>query len=161
MPLTSAKLDQMKRVLFLCIGNSCRSQMAEGFARRYGPDVMEAASAGFSPAGVIQPLTKQVMEAKNINIDEQFSKSLNSVPVRTFDLVVNISGKKLPVRLPMEIRTWDIADPIGCPEEVYVAVRDQIEMQVMLLILELRREAAKSEITTQNPAAPRAGRAAK
>jgi arsenate reductase (thioredoxin) len=130
----------MKRVLFLCIGNSCRSQMAEGFARRYGPDVMEAASAGLSPAGTVQALTKKVMEAKNINIDDQYSKSLNSVPVRSFDLVVNMSGTKLPGRLPMEVRNWDIQDPIGRPEEEYVAVRERIEMQVMMLILELRRE---------------------
>ncbi|HTU43589.1 MAG TPA: arsenate reductase ArsC [Bryobacteraceae bacterium] len=135
----------MKRVLFLCIGNSCRSQMAEGFARRYGPDVMEAASAGLSPAGIVQPLTKKVMEAKNINIDDQHPKSLKSVPVRSFDLIVNMSGTKLPVRVPMEVRDWSIEDPIGRPEEFYIAVRDQIEMQVMLLILELRREAAKLE----------------
>ncbi|HEX3682982.1 MAG TPA: arsenate reductase ArsC [Bryobacteraceae bacterium] len=141
----------MKRVLFLCIGNSCRSQMAEGFARRYGADVMEAASAGLSPAGIVQPLTKKVMEAKNINIDDQHPKSLNSVPVRSFDVIVNMSGTKLPVRVPMEVRNWSVEDPIGCSEEVYLAVRDQIEMQVMLLILELRREAAKSEAEAAGP----------
>ncbi|MBV9759173.1 MAG: arsenate reductase ArsC [Acidobacteriaceae bacterium] len=135
----------MKRVLFLCIGNSCRSQMAEGFARRYGSDVMEAASAGLSPASIVQPLTKKVMEAKNINIDTQSPKNLNSVPVRSFDLIVNMSGSKLPGRPPMEVRTWNVEDPIGRPEEVYVAVRDQIEMQVMMLILELRREASRRE----------------
>jgi arsenate reductase (thioredoxin) len=143
----------MKKVLFLCIGNSCRSQMAEGFARRYGSDVMEAASAGLSPAGVVQALTKKVMEAKNINIDDQYSKSLNSVPVRSFDLVVNISGGKLPMRLPMEVRNWDIEDPIGRPEDDYIAVRERIEMQVMMLILELRRE-AKAKAAAE-PAAPR------
>ena len=58
----------MKRVLFLCIGNSCRSQMAEGFANRYGQDVMKVASAGFAPASIVQPLTRKVMEDKNINI---------------------------------------------------------------------------------------------
>jgi arsenate reductase (thioredoxin) len=151
----------MKRVLFLCIGNSCRSQMAEGFARRYGSDVIEAASAGLSPAGIVQPLTKKVMEAKNINIDGQHPKSLNSVPVRSFDLIVNISGSRLPTRMPMEVRDWSVEDPIGRPEEVYVAVRDQLEMQVMLLILELRREAAKSEAAAE-PAGPReAGQSSK
>ena len=57
-----------KRVLFLCIGNSCRSPMAEGFAKCYGSDVMQAESAGLAPAGIVQPLTKKVMEEKNINI---------------------------------------------------------------------------------------------
>jgi arsenate reductase len=159
--LPSATLDQMKRVLFLCIGNSCRSQMAEGFARRYGADVMEAASAGLSPAGIIQPLTKKVMEAKNINIDDQHPKSLNSVAVRSFDVIVNMSGTKLPVRVPMEVRNWSIEDPIGRPEEIYIEVRDQIEMQVMLLILELRREAAKSEAATEGASPKGAERAGK
>jgi arsenate reductase (thioredoxin) len=143
----------MKKVLFLCIGNSCRSQMAEGFARRYGSDVLEPASAGLSPAGMVQALTKKVMEAKNINIDDQYSKSLNSVPVCSFDLLVNMSGTKLPMRLPMEVRNWDIADPIGRPEEDYIAVRDRIEMQVMMLILELRRE-AKAKLAAE-PVGPK------
>jgi len=151
----------MKRVLFLCIGNSCRSQMAEGFARRYGPDVMEPASAGLSPASIVQPLTKKVMEEKNINIDSQYPKNLNSLPVRSFDLIVNMSGNKLPARMPMEVRTWHIEDPIGQPEEVYIAVRDQIEMQVMLLILELRREAAKAGAAAESAARGDGGRAAK
>lgn len=131
----------MKRVLFLCLGNSCRSQMAEGFARRYGSDVMEAASAGLSPAPIIQPLTKKVMEEKNINLDDQFPKSLDAVPVSTFDLIINMSGMKLPSRMPIEVREWKVEDPIGKPEEVYIAVRDQLEMAVMRLILELRRAA--------------------
>lgn len=112
---------------------------------------MEPASAGLSPASIVQPLTKKVMEAKNINIDGQSPKSLNSVPMRSFDLIVNMSGTKLPGRLPMEVRTWNIEDPIGRSEEFYVAVRDQIEMQVMLLILELRREAAKAEAPVEAP----------
>ena len=140
----------MKKVLFLCVGNSCRSQMAEGFARRYGSDVMQPSSAGFAPASIVQPLTKKVMEAKNINIDAQSPKSLDSVPVRTFDLIVNMSGRPLPRKVPIAVRNWSIEDPIGAPEEVYVAVRDQIEMQVMMLILELRREAEKAARETSS-----------
>lgn len=135
----------MKRVLFLCIGNSCRSQMAEGFARRYGSDVLEPFSAGFSPASIVQPLTKKVMEAKNIKIDDQHPKSLDSVDVSSFDLIVNMSGTKLPSRLPIEFRDWKVEDPIGKAEETYVTVRDQIEMSVMRLILELRKDARNGE----------------
>jgi arsenate reductase (thioredoxin) len=117
--------------------------MAEGFARKYGSDVIHPASAGLSPASIVQPLTKKVMEAKNINIDAQSPKSLNSVPLRSFDLIVNMSGMPLPTRVPMPVREWPVEDPIGCNEEVYEAVREEIEMQVMMLILELRRESAK------------------
>lgn len=135
----------MKRVLFLCIGNSCRSQMAEGFARRYGSDVMQAASAGMAPAPIVQPLTKKVMEEKNIKLDEQYPKNVLSVDIASFDIVVNMSGAKLPATLPAEVREWKVVDPIGQPEEVYVEVRDQIEHLVMRLILELRREQRNSE----------------
>lgn len=130
----------MKRVLFLCIGNSCRSQMAEGFARHYGTDVMEVKSAGLSPAAIVQPLTFQVMEQKNIKLDGQAPKDLSSVTIADFDLLVNMSGAKLPSRIPLPVRDWKVEDPIGRSEEVYCAVRDQIEDLVMRLILEFRRE---------------------
>lgn len=145
---SSAKLNHVKKVLFLCVGNSCRSQMAEGFARRYGSDVIEPFSAGFSPALIVQPLTKKVMEAKNINIDAQFPKDLSMIDVPDIDLIVNMSGTKLPPRMPTEVRDWKIEDPIGKAEDVYVTVRDQIENLVMQLILELRREARGSEKTS-------------
>jgi arsenate reductase (thioredoxin) len=134
----------MKKILFLCIGNSCRSQMAEGFARKYGSDVMEVGSAGLAPAPIVQPLTKKVMEDKGIRIDDQFPKDLSSLPLSTYDVLINMSGVKLPGRIPMEIRDWQVSDPIGQPEEVYVRVRDQIEMLVMQIILEFRREARRA-----------------
>ena len=55
-----------KRVLFVCIGNSCRSQMAEAFARAYGADIMEAQSAGVNPATYIAPLTRQTLGERNL-----------------------------------------------------------------------------------------------
>jgi arsenate reductase (thioredoxin) len=134
---------QVKKVLFLCVGNSCRSQMAEGFARKYGSDVMQPSSAGVAPAPVVQPLTKKVMEAKNINIDDQFPKDVDQVGVKHFDLIINMSGNKFPDGMPMEVRDWQVEDPIGRDEEVYVTVRDQLETQVMTLILELRRESGR------------------
>jgi len=114
--------------------------MAEGFARKYGADVIDCASAGFAPAPIVQPLTKKVMEAKNVNIDNQFPKNLGTIDLRTFDIIVNMSGTKLPARMPIEVREWKIEDPIGRTEEVYAKVRDELEMLVMRLILEFRRE---------------------
>lgn len=130
----------MKRVLFLCIGNSCRSPMAEGFARAYGSDVIEPVSAGLSPALIVQPLTKQVMEAKNIHIDDLSPKDLGQIDLRSIELIVNISGRPLPPGMPVEVREWKVDDPIGRDEETYVAVRDQLEHLVMGLICDLRRD---------------------
>jgi arsenate reductase (thioredoxin) len=131
---------RVKHVLFLCIGNSCRSPMAEGFARAYGSDVLEPYSAGWAPAAIIQPLTKQVMEAKNISLDDLHTKDLGEIDLHQMDLVVNMSSRPLPHNLGIEFREWRIQDPIGCDESTYIEVRDQIEHLVMGLILDLRRE---------------------
>jgi arsenate reductase len=126
-----------KRVLFVCIGNSCRSQMAEIFARSYGSDVMLAQSAGTSPATIIQPLTKRVVEQRNLKIDGQFPKDLETFARESFDLVVNMSGR--PVTLgSAPVVEWKVADPIGQKEAVYREVAGQIEGLVMGLILTLR-----------------------
>jgi arsenate reductase len=118
--------------------------MAEGFARKYGADVMEVGSAGLSPASIVQPLTHEVMIQKNIDISEQFPKDLGSVDVASYGLIINMSGVKLPGRIPIEVRDWKVVDPIGRSEETYLAVRDQIEGLVMQLVLELRREARRA-----------------
>jgi protein-tyrosine-phosphatase len=129
--------------------------MAEGFARRYGADVMKVLSAGLSPASIVQPLTKKVMEEKNINIDDQFPKDLSAISIGEVDLIVNISGNKLPTQLQIEVRDWAVEDPIAKSEDLYLKVRDQIEQQVMRLILELRRgEKITSTAEESRPSTP-------
>src|SRR5882762_10084939 len=86
-----------KRVLFVCIGNSCRSQMAEGFARAYGSDIIDPQSAGLSPASIIAPLTRQVLGEKNVKIDDHFPKGLEMVSRQAFDIIVNMSGSRLAI----------------------------------------------------------------
>jgi arsenate reductase len=128
----------MKRVLFVCIGNSCRSQMAEGFARAYGQGVWEVESAGLMPATIVAPLTRQVMEEKGIDLGEQFPKPLDWVHPETCDLVVNLCGCTLPETLQASVRDWNVDDPIGRSEKVYRKVRDQIEGLVRALLEEVR-----------------------
>ena len=127
------------RVLFVCIGNACRSQMAEGFARRYGSDVLEAASAGLAHASLIPVETLQVMEEKNIPLDGQFPKGLDDVEFGSFDMVVNMSGIPLPPYLTMAVREWEVPDPVSKRIEYHRKVRDVIENLVMKLVLDLRR----------------------
>ncbi len=127
-----------KRVLFVCIGNSCRSQMAEGFARVYGADILVAASAGLSPAPIVQPLTIQVLAERNVHIDDQFPKGMEMFVREQFDVIVNMSGQNLPLAPGARVRNWPVRDPIGEKESVYKDVAAQIEGLVMRLILELR-----------------------
>ena len=128
-----------KRVLFVCIGNSCRSQMAEAFARAYGSDILTVRSAGLAPASIVQPLTRRVLTEKNIPSDGQFPKGLESVAGEAFDVVVNISGERLPARpAAQRLIEWRVRDPIGQSESLYRTVAAEIEALVMRLILELR-----------------------
>jgi arsenate reductase len=134
----------MHRVLFVCVGNSCRSQMAEAFARTYGSDVLIAASAGIAPALTVAADTKRAMTEKNITLDDQFPKSIQQLKAARFDLVINMSGVELPQLGEAAMRTWKVNDPIGTKYATHCEIRDQIEKLVMDLILELRRASKAS-----------------
>ena len=128
-----------KRVLFVCIGNACRSQMAEAFARAYGSDVLSAHSAGLAPAVSLPSLTLRMLAEKNIPSDGQFPKGLQSFAGEPFEVVANLSGQQLPPGIAAaRVIEWDVRDPIGQSEAVYRGVAVQIEGLVMRLILELR-----------------------
>jgi arsenate reductase len=128
-----------KRVLFVCIGNSCRSQMAEGFASRYGGDVLVAASAGVAPAVSVAHDTIRAMDEKNIDLRDHFPKGLKHLNRVPFDLIINMSGVRLPDS-GVPVREWEIQDPIGSEYKLHCEIRDQIERRVMDLILELRKQ---------------------
>ncbi len=135
----------LKKVLFVCYGNAVRSQMAEGFARAYGKDVMLPHSAGLVPTTLIAPLTGAVMAAKNIQLDNQFAKGLDAFGAERFDVVINMSGHKLTIRnVPASrdgvLHEWIVKDPMGSGERMYRQAADQIESLVMRLILDLRNQ---------------------
>ena len=129
----------MKRVLFVCLGNSCRSQMAEGFARALGQGAWEVESAGLMPAVGIAPPVREVMDEKGISLGEQFPKPLEWMRPESFDLIVNISGYPLPDGIPVPVREWKVDDPIGQKLKVYRRVRDEIEVLVRGLLEEMRQ----------------------
>jgi arsenate reductase (thioredoxin) len=139
--------EKRKRVLFLCIGNACRSQMAEGFARTYGSDAMIPASAGLAPATRLASDTVRAMSEKNIEIRDQFPKTIRHLGRAEFHLVVNMSGMLVPEDLAgsTKVLEWDVDDPVFLPYDRHCEVRDQIEKLVMGLILDLRREQRSNE----------------
>lgn len=128
-----------KRVLFVCIGNACRSQMAEAFARAYGSDVLIPASAGLYPAVRVPSQTIQAMEEKNLDLRDHFPKTIPQLGRAQFDLVINMAG--LPVPLPFEapLQSWDVPDPVSMNYKDHCKVRDGIERLVMQLVLDLRK----------------------
>jgi len=111
--------------------------MAEAFARAYGSDVLWVQSAGLSPASIVQPLTKQTLAERKVDIGGQFPKGLEMLSREQFDLVINMSGEffQFPSGQMVE---WKVRDPIGQSPETYRAVAQQIEGLVMRLIMESR-----------------------
>jgi arsenate reductase (thioredoxin) len=129
----------MKRVLFVCIGNCCRSQMAEGFANFYGKDVLNAKSSGLSPTPIVAQETIDTMAEKNVDISRHYPKKFNPLEANDFDLIINMSGFVLPGKVSTPERKWEVLDPYGDSMDVYRAVSNDLEMRVMQLILEFRR----------------------
>lgn len=141
----------MKRpsVLFVCIGNACRSQMAEGFAHFYGKDEVEVASAGLMPLSTVPVLTRRVMLEKNIPIDQQYPKGIELFRKRVFDRIINMSGMALPAGLIGEVEEWVVADPYGRGEGEYRQVRDHLEPRVMKLLLQFRNRPAERAVESR------------
>jgi arsenate reductase len=135
----------MKRILFLCVANSARSQMAEGLARHILGDRVEVMSAGSRPSKV-NPLAVEAMAEIGIDISHQRSKSVEEIDTRGLDLVVTLCAEEVCPVLPGRVRRlhWPIEDPVSTdpalsPEQLrqrFRAARDQIRAR----ILALRRE---------------------
>jgi protein-tyrosine-phosphatase len=109
--------------------------MAAAFANRYGSDIVRAVSAGVAPALNTTPLTRKVMLEKNIDLGDHFPQPLAYVDYKNMDLIVNMSGYKIPGVYTID---WKVADPMGRDIATFRAVRDEIEMLVMQMILKMR-----------------------
>ena len=125
----------MKKVLFVCVENSSRSQMAEGFARAFGKGVVEAYSAGSKPSGKVNPLTIEVMREAGIDISGNLSKGFNELPVKNFDYVVTLGCQDICPFFPADKHLeWQIDDPKDKNIEFFRKVRDDISCKVSELI---------------------------
>jgi arsenate reductase len=113
--------------------------MAEGFANFYGNDVLRASSAGLAPVPSIVEPTVIVMLEKNVDVSGHVPQPYDPVMAASYDIVVNMSGYKLPGEPPQLLLEWAVKDPFRNSPKVYRAVRDDIEQRVMQLILQLRR----------------------
>jgi protein-tyrosine-phosphatase len=128
-----------KRVLFVCVENSNRSQMAEAFARIHGGESVEAFSAGSRPSGQINPKAIEVMQAVGYDLSRHRSKSLAELPDIEFDFVATMGcGDECPLVSARLREDWNIPDPKEMPPEEFRAVRDLIENKVFGLLRKLR-----------------------
>jgi arsenate reductase len=143
-------MPQPVKVLFVCMGNCVRSQMAEAIARHSAPDIIEAESAGVSPLGFIDNTTQRVLSERGISFEGQVSKGLRTHTLKKPDLIVNMSGVPgASLFAGKKFEDWRVQDPFGEDIEVHRLVCDDVEARTNDLAARLRRtqteQAANSE----------------
>ncbi len=120
-----------KRVLFVCIQNSGRSQMAEAFAHLYAQDLIQAFSAGSRPSGHVNPMAIKTMAELGYDLSGHHSKSLSEVPQDKYDYVITMGcGDECPFIPADHHEDWDIPDPKSLPLDEFRKVRDLIGERV-------------------------------
>jgi protein-tyrosine-phosphatase len=126
-----------KRVLFVCVENANRSQMAEAFARMHGGEAVEAWSAGSAPSGRINPRAVEFMAERGYDLSTHASKSLDEVE-GTFDAVVTMGcGDRCPWVPARRREDWNLPDPKHMDDADYRRVRDEISARVRALLASL------------------------
>ena len=127
--------DRTPFLLFVCIQNSCRSQMAEGFARELARGRITATSAGSRPSGEVDARAVRFMAEKGVDLSSQHSKGLDDLPALHWDYVVTMGCGDACPHLPARNRLdWDLPDPKHLDDDGFRAVRDRIELLVRELI---------------------------
>ena len=127
-----------RRVLFVCVENSNRSQMAEAFARLHGGDRVEAHSAGSRPSGLVNPRAVAFMREVGYDLSRHASKSLDDVPPGEYAAAVTMGcGDSCPTVRAARREEWNIPDPKNLPDEEFRQVRALIERKVKELIASL------------------------
>ena len=141
-------------ILFVCVGNSCRSQMAEALASKHGRGRIRAWSAGSFPLGEIIPPTYEVMREQGISLEGHWSKGLRDVPVEQMQVVVGMGCEvqcPVPAGFKGRVIEWNIPDPYGRDMDFFRSVRDLIERQVKALLDSLDQSAQAEGDEAQSP----------
>ncbi len=137
------------RVLFVCIENSNRSQMAEAFARMHGADAVDAFSAGSRPSGIVNPRAVEMMRERGYDLSVHQSKSLADVPDGPYAAVITMGCGDACPWIPAALREdWELQDPKVLADDQFRPIRDDIERRVVLL---LKRVAPALEPSVTTP----------
>ena len=130
-----------EKILFVCVGNSCRSQMAEGFTKHMAGRDVEVRSAGTKPAEAVSGKGERVMAEKSIDISDHYPKGLSAEDLKWADRVIlmgcGVEDPKLH-EVKDKVEDWGIEDPMGQPVETYREIRDKIEDKVKDLVKKLK-----------------------
>ena len=135
------KHQSKKSVLFVCIQNAGRSQMAEGFFKKYAPKEYEGISAGTMPVSEINPLAVEVMREVDIDISGQKSKEITEDMIRNSSKIVNMGCMdkvSCPTLFLQNLLDWNIEDPKDKQIEKVRKIRDEIEQRVKELVADIK-----------------------
>ena len=135
-----SKLKTKKTILFVCVENAGRSQMAEGFFKKYAPEGFVPASAGTKPISQIDPLAIQVMNDIGIDISKQKPKDLSEDMMRNSDKIINMGcmdNNFCPTLFIPKVIDWGIEDPKGKQIEQVREIRDEIERRIKELATDI------------------------
>ena len=125
------------KIVFICVENARRSQMAQGFAEAFGGEKVEVYSAGSIPSSQIDPIVIEVMKEKGIDLSSKRPKGLNDLPPIEMDYLITMGCEETcPAVLAKKIIAWEIPDPKGKSIDVFREVRDLIEDRVRVLLRE-------------------------
>ena len=129
---------ETKKILFVCVQNASRSQIAQGFAEAFGKGRVEVYSAGSHPSSHINPLAIEVMKEKGIDLSGRRPKALNDLPPVEMDYLITMGCEETCPAVPTkEIIDWQIPDPKGKPIEFFRNVRELIKEKVRSLLEEI------------------------
>ena len=132
-------------VLFVCIHNAGRSQMAAGFLRDLGGDAVEVRSAGSDPGPRINPAAVEAMAEVGVDISDQSPKLLTSEAVEAADVVITMDcGDACPIFPGISYRNWELDDPAGKGIDAVRPIRDEIRSRVTALVTEILPARAQS-----------------
>ena len=125
-------------VLFVCVHNAGRSQMAAALLDHHAAGRVHVSSAGSAPASEINPAVSQVMAELGLDLSKEFPKPLTDDVVRTADVVITMGcGDACPVYPGKRYVDWELTDPAGLPVEEVRPIRDEIDRRVRALLTEL------------------------
>jgi len=131
-------VDAKPAVLFMCVHNAGRSQMAAGWLRHLGGDAVDVYSGGSEPGPAINPTAVRAMAEVGIDIEHEVPKPWSDDVVRAVDVVVSMGcGDVCPFYPGKRYEDWDLTDPAGRPIEVVRGIRDEIEQRVADLMADL------------------------
>ena len=134
----------MKKILFVCVENAGRSQMAEAFFRKYMPKGFEAISAGTKPSTQVNPIVLQAMNEIGIDIENHTPKYISQQIIGESEKAINmgcIDKESCPTLFMKDVLDWQIPDPKGKSIEEVRKIRDQIKTKVLILIQSLGENA--------------------